>query len=848
MPVGAAIAGAGILGAGASLYASDKQSDASANALAQQNAMYKQTQADLSPYKKVGQGALISLGQLYGIGADGKPSGQPYNPQALEAFRNSPDYKFAFDQGMQGLTFSNAAKGLLQSGSNLKDIVGFGQGLASQQFGKYVDRLSGLATMGQNSAAGGATNALGFAGAMGGTTMAGGQAAASGAVGAANALTGGVGSYLNYNQQQQNNTMLANALGNRNGGQPMDIRPDLVGGSNAVNSSNPVGLYADGGRPPVGRPIMVGEKGPEVFVPDQQQQQKNSWQPPWQGGSRGGQFGSQPNGLAAAVDSWQNLLRKQQFEGQPNGLLNAWGNMFGGAGGGQFGQGGQPTSLSSRLSALGGFGAPGMGPGRGVGDALNAGNGLSAANSFRGLGGLPGFADGGRPPVGEPIVVGEQGPEVIQMDQPGTVVPNHELPLWLESGMEDAPPYHPPMTRAVDDYSSRDPNELATMRMRGNVRPDAGRADFPINHLANMALGAGAVAAAPYALPALAYTSPEFLAARLATKAPALAAGGLGAVYAGSPTAAGEQEFRWVDQDTGRTKEMADILNRVNGRAAQITTLGTTKTPSPAGTQAKVIEQLTALNHPEGADMKRLAELRKQADDERQGALEQFTFEKDRARQQAEAKRKAEQSWFDMVPGSRSLITPAMMAGSYYGGKWLGNRYGMPGAMTAGAVGGGVEGFLGQFLPTEIDYAGLPETSPAYQKAERNLDSLDWWKRVGLISAGNAALGAYGGFKGVAGRRPVLTTPPPAGPSLGPNMPPASLPPLSSMGANPAMPQNGLAAASQALPLPQTPNALATASVMVVKDKNGRTLYMNRSGGFAKKEDIERFLNSKASQ
>ncbi len=251
--VGAAIGGSALLGAGASLFASNKQSEAAANALAQQNAMYKQTQANLSPYMKVGGGALISLGQLYGIGADGKPTGQPYNPQALEAFRNSPDYKFAFDQGNQALTFSNAAKGLLQSGSNLKDIVGFGQGLASQQFGNYVNRLSGLANMGQNSAAGAASNALGFAGQMGNTTLAGGQAGASGAVGAANALTGGIGSYLNYNQQQQNNQMLQQALSNRN-----------VGGSNAVGSIAPTDYagggplgYAEGGRPPVGWPVSA---------------------------------------------------------------------------------------------------------------------------------------------------------------------------------------------------------------------------------------------------------------------------------------------------------------------------------------------------------------------------------------------------------------------------------------------------------------------------------------------------------------------------------------------------------------------------------------------------------------
>lgn len=37
------------------------------------------------------------------------------------------------------------------------------------------------------------------------------------------------------------------------------------------------------------------------------------------------------------------------------------------------------------------------------------------------------FADGGRPPVGRPSMVGENGPEMFVPDTPGTIVPNHAL-------------------------------------------------------------------------------------------------------------------------------------------------------------------------------------------------------------------------------------------------------------------------------------------------------------------------------------------------------------------------------------------------------------------------------------
>ena len=37
------------------------------------------------------------------------------------------------------------------------------------------------------------------------------------------------------------------------------------------------------------------------------------------------------------------------------------------------------------------------------------------------------FADGGRPPVGRPSIVGERGPELFMPDRAGTIIPNHAL-------------------------------------------------------------------------------------------------------------------------------------------------------------------------------------------------------------------------------------------------------------------------------------------------------------------------------------------------------------------------------------------------------------------------------------
>ena len=55
---------------------------------------------------------------------------------------------------------------------------------------------------------------------------------------------------------------------------------------------------------------------------------------------------------------------------------------------------------------------------------------LHQRSGINGLGagmGIPGFADGGRPPVGKPSIVGEEGPELFIPDIAGTIVSNPDL-------------------------------------------------------------------------------------------------------------------------------------------------------------------------------------------------------------------------------------------------------------------------------------------------------------------------------------------------------------------------------------------------------------------------------------
>ena len=63
------------------------------------------------------------------------------------------------------------------------------------------------------------------------------------------------------------------------------------------------------------------------------------------------------------------------------------------------------------------------------GQFLSAGIGSIGKDGKKGTGlfGLLGFANGGRPPVGRPSIVGERGPELFVPSRAGTIIPNNQL-------------------------------------------------------------------------------------------------------------------------------------------------------------------------------------------------------------------------------------------------------------------------------------------------------------------------------------------------------------------------------------------------------------------------------------
>ena len=59
-----------------------------------------------------------------------------------ETMLNEPGFQFRLDQGRKALEASAAGRGVLRSGGTLKDILGYGQNFASQEYGNVFNRAA----------------------------------------------------------------------------------------------------------------------------------------------------------------------------------------------------------------------------------------------------------------------------------------------------------------------------------------------------------------------------------------------------------------------------------------------------------------------------------------------------------------------------------------------------------------------------------------------------------------------------------------------------------------------------------------------------------------------------------
>jgi len=221
---GATIGGA-VIGSYASNQAAKKQlqgqreanaaqAEAAQKSIESQERMFNRQVELQEPFRQVGVNALPEL-----------VAASRYTPFGMEQFQADPGYGFRLKEGLRALENSAAARGGLLSGNAMRGITRYGQGLASEEYGNAFNRyqaeraarlnpLQSLAGMGQSNAATMAGQAgqlgsgmasaygnLGSALAQGATNM--GNIRASSYMNTANALAGGIGTGLNYYQNQQ---------------------------------------------------------------------------------------------------------------------------------------------------------------------------------------------------------------------------------------------------------------------------------------------------------------------------------------------------------------------------------------------------------------------------------------------------------------------------------------------------------------------------------------------------------------------------------------------------------------------------------------------------------------------
>lgn len=231
---GAVVVGS-VISADAAGDAASAQAEASDRAAQLQYQQFKESAALQEPWRKAGEQALNKLIPL-----------TEYEKFDMSKFEADPGYAFRLSEGQKALDRQAAARGGLISGSALKAATRYGQEMGSQEYTNAFNRyqsertarlapLQSLAGVGQTTAQQIGQTGQNYATAAGEAIGAAGQARASGYVGQANAINQGLGTYLNYTQNQN----MLNRLSARTPGYGINTGF----GSGAAFGNQDLGLY-----------------------------------------------------------------------------------------------------------------------------------------------------------------------------------------------------------------------------------------------------------------------------------------------------------------------------------------------------------------------------------------------------------------------------------------------------------------------------------------------------------------------------------------------------------------------------------------------------------------------------
>lgn len=283
--------GGGIISGMGAKSAAEEQANAQREGIGATREMFDITRKVLDPYVKMGVQGADTWTSTFGPGTEayGKMVEDPLaqllrltmpGTNMTEALRQTPGYQFQQQMGQMAVNNAMAKRGLGGPGgplarasadyatglaeSNWRNIVSAAQGGAQAGLGAYTASSTPLLDLTRIGA--GAASALGGQATTAGGNLATGYgnigtAQAAGTVGQASALSGIAGDLGQYG-------MLANLLRSR----APTPNTGMYGPVNVVGAagSHPVPTFmAKGGRFRKGQPIVVGEKGPELIVPDE---------------------------------------------------------------------------------------------------------------------------------------------------------------------------------------------------------------------------------------------------------------------------------------------------------------------------------------------------------------------------------------------------------------------------------------------------------------------------------------------------------------------------------------------------------------------------------------------------
>lgn len=219
MGIETAILGAGILGAGASMYSANQASNAQADAARQsadvQERMFQKQTELQEPFRQAGISAQNRLLDYMGLGQNPNAPGfgRYTGDFSMADFQADPGYAFRLAEGQKALDRSAAARGGLQSGAALKAAARYGQDMGSQEYTNAFNRyqtnranqlnpLQSLMGSGQTSA-NTLTNAAGnLSQGLGQAAIAAGNARASGYMNMGNSLNNALSQGMNLYAQQ----------------------------------------------------------------------------------------------------------------------------------------------------------------------------------------------------------------------------------------------------------------------------------------------------------------------------------------------------------------------------------------------------------------------------------------------------------------------------------------------------------------------------------------------------------------------------------------------------------------------------------------------------------------------